>query len=82
MAKDENSVMFQKSQEESFAAIRDFVEKKIVERMSGRFQGAQATSQAQPSKMDQLKQLAELRDAGILTQDEFEAEKTKVLAQS
>jgi hypothetical protein len=82
MAKDENSVMFQKSQEESFAAIRDFVEKKIVERMSGRFQGVQATSQAQPSKMDQLKQLAELRDAGILTQDEFEAEKTKVLAQS
>jgi hypothetical protein len=82
MAKDENSVMFQKSQEESFAAIRDFVESKIVERMSGRLAQSAAPAPAPISKMDQLKQLAELRDAGVLTQEEFESEKAKVLAQS
>lgn len=82
MAKDENSVMFQKSQEEDFAAIRDFVEKKIVERMSGRSVNSAQSVNSQPSKLDQLKQLAELRDAGVLTQDEFDAEKAKLLAQS
>lgn len=81
MAKDENSIMFQKSQENDFAAIRDFVEQKIIERMSARSVNSQQISSPQPTKMDQLKQLAELRESGILTQEEFDAEKTKVLAQ-
>ena len=82
MAKDENSIMFQKSQEESFAAIRDFVESKIIERMSGRSAQTMASAPAPISKIDQLKQLAELRDSGVLTQEEFDSEKAKVLAQS
>lgn len=79
MAKDENTIMFQKSQEADFAAIRDFVEAKIVARMSGR-SGVSSPPPAM-SKMDQLKQLAELRDAGVLTSEEFDSEKAKILAQ-
>lgn len=35
---------------------------------------------AAPDKFEQLKQLAELRDQGILTDEEFAAEKAKILA--
>jgi hypothetical protein len=30
--------------------------------------------------LDQLKKLSELRDAGVLTEDEFQAKKTETLA--
>ena len=33
----------------------------------------------QPDKIEQLKQLAELKDQGVLTQAEFDAEKAKIL---
>jgi hypothetical protein len=35
---------------------------------------------AQPDMMEQLKQLGELRDSGVLTEAEFEAQKAKILA--
>ena len=35
---------------------------------------------AQPDVMDQLKKLGELRDAGVLTDEEFEAKKTDLLS--
>jgi hypothetical protein len=35
---------------------------------------------AQPDKIQQLKELGELRDSGVLTEAEFEAEKAKILA--
>jgi Short C-terminal domain len=35
-----------------------------------------------PSVLDQLKQLGELRDSGVLTDSEFEAQKAKILAES
>lgn len=38
-----------------------------------------APATAEPSALDQLKSLAELRDRGVLTEDEFEAEKKRVL---
>jgi Short C-terminal domain len=38
-----------------------------------------ASATADPSRLDQLKSLAELRDRGVLTEDEFEAEKKRVL---
>lgn len=65
--------------------------KKVVERQStfvhsmtpGAFPGA--PQQAAPSEpktdlADQLRKLAELRDAGVLTDDEFAAQKAKLLA--
>ena len=39
-----------------------------------------AAAPAAPDPIEQLKQLAELRDQGILTEEEFAAEKAKVLA--
>lgn len=38
-----------------------------------------STKQNSPSKLDELKKLKELLDAGVLTQDEFNAEKAKLL---
>ncbi len=40
---------------------------------------AQAAPAAEPSMLDQLKQLGELKDQGILTEDEFAAQKAKLL---
>jgi hypothetical protein len=34
---------------------------------------------AEPDKFAQLKQLADLKDQGVLTQEEFDAEKAKIL---
>jgi hypothetical protein len=34
----------------------------------------------QPDKLDQLKQLGELKASGVLTEAEFEAQKAKILA--
>jgi Short C-terminal domain len=34
---------------------------------------------AQPDTVDQLRRLAELRDQGVLTEEEFTAEKRKIL---
>jgi hypothetical protein len=39
-----------------------------------------AAAPAGPSMIDQLKELGELRDQGILTEEEFAAQKAKLLA--
>jgi superfamily I DNA/RNA helicase len=41
---------------------------------------AAAPAPAAPSMIDQLKELGELKDQGILTEDEFAAQKAKLLA--
>jgi hypothetical protein len=41
---------------------------------------AAAAPSAGPSMIDQLKELGELKDQGILTEDEFAAQKAKLLA--
>jgi hypothetical protein len=41
---------------------------------------APAPAAPQPDKLDQLKQLGELKTAGVLTDAEFEAQKAKILA--
>ena len=76
-AGDENSVIFTKNQEEDFLKLRDAVEKAMIERS-----GPQVivSAPAGPSKLEQLKQLGELRDAGVLTAEEFEVEKGKLMS--
>ena len=39
-----------------------------------------AAAPAQPDKIQQLKELGELKESGVLTQAEFDAEKAKILA--
>ena len=40
----------------------------------------QQAAPAQPDKLEQLKQLGELKQSGVLTDAEFEAQKAKILA--
>lgn len=73
---DENSVTFDPSKTEEFLKLRDAVESAIAERAISR---AKNTQDAEPSKLEKLKQLGELRDAGVLTENEFEVEKKRLL---
>ena len=67
--KDENTVMFRVgSQQSQFEALRAAVEAAMLKQFSP------TTSMA-----DELKKLADLRVAGILTPDEFDREKKKLL---
>jgi hypothetical protein len=45
-------------------------------------QPAPATVEVGPSTIEQLTQLGQLRDSGVLTETEFEAQKKKVLSAS
>ena len=73
---DENAVIFRKSQQAAFDALREHVENYIAARHSA----AGAPAPAAPSVADQIKQLAELRDSGVLTEEEFGAKKADLLA--
>jgi hypothetical protein len=44
------------------------------------FRGADLAGAGAPSRLDELAKLAELRGSGVLTEDEFEAEKRRILA--
>lgn len=45
-----------------------------------RGQGATGGNESAPDRFDELEQLAELRDRGVLTPEEFEREKRKLLS--
>lgn len=75
-ATDENTVVFTKKQQPRFEAIRDEVQ---------RLMNAPAQASAVPhpptaGPLDRIKQLAELRDAGAISHEEFEAKKAELLA--
>jgi hypothetical protein len=70
--------MFKRSQARSFEAFRDAIQSAIA---AGRHPQQFPSVQAQaPSKLDQLKQLGELRESGVLTPEEFEAEKARIMS--
>jgi Domain of unknown function (DUF4429)/Protein of unknown function (DUF2510)/Short C-terminal domain len=69
-AKDENSVVFVKKQMPAFQALREQIEDVIAQR--GR---PASVAPVASGPLDQLKQLSELRDAGIVTEEEFTAKK-------
>lgn len=72
--KDENTVMFNKSQLAGFLEAQSTIERKsAASRRPGTAQSAEA------SPMELLKKLGDLRDAGTITLDEFEAKKVELL---
>ena len=73
---DENSVIVTKKQAKDFEALRAAIETAIAER--NRPQPV-ITAPTPADPLEQLKQLAELRDAGIITPDEFEVKKAHLL---
>lgn len=74
--KNENAVLFTKKQMPEFETLRAFIENKIVARHAHAGQSAQVA----PDLAGQIKQLAELRDQGILSSDEFDAKKADLLS--
>lgn len=76
-AKDENSVIVTKKQAPEFGALRAAVEDAIIQRHQP--QQNVATAAPQASKLDQLRQLGELRDSGVLSTEEFESEKAQIM---
>jgi len=75
-ASDENTIVFTKNQAPAFGALRDAVEQAIIGQSAPQ---VVAPSAAQPGRLEQLKTLGELRDAGVITAEEFELEKTKLM---
>jgi hypothetical protein len=73
--RDENSVTFSKRQQGAFEAIRSQLE----ERMSSGVGGPSSVAQPTSDLADQLRKLAGLRDEGILSEEEFAAQKAKLL---
>lgn len=74
-AADENTVMFKKGQQASFEALRD----ELNRRMRAARQPVQAAA-PQVDVATQLERLAGLRTQGILTDEEFQAQKARLLA--
>ena len=72
---DENTVMFNNVGQPDFEKVRDFIEKRIIELR----QPASTTVVQEVDIADQLLKLSQLRDQGILTTEEFEIQKSKIL---
>lgn len=67
----ENAVTFLKRHQPEFEQLRDAVEAAIL--------AAHGPQQTPPDVVGQLQQLGQLRDAGVLTQEEFDAKKAELL---
>jgi Short C-terminal domain/Domain of unknown function (DUF4429) len=71
--KDDNSVIFTRKQQTDFDTLRDHVENYIAARSS-----APASAMA-PDPAEQIRKFAQLRDEGILSEEEFQAKKAELL---
>jgi hypothetical protein len=71
-ASDENTVLFNSKHQPQFEAVRSYIEEYISRK-------AAPGGSSSPDPLDQLKKLAELRDAGIVSPEEFEAKKKALL---
>jgi hypothetical protein len=68
---DENSVIFTRRQQPGFEALRAAVEAAMV--------APTRNGTGQPDAVDQLRRLAELRDAGVISASEFDTAKGRLL---
>ena len=71
-----HAIMFSKKDQESFEKIRDFVNERIEQIRSS---SPSATVSSKGSLADEIKKLSDLRDSGILTEEEFTQQKKKLL---
>ena len=74
-AKDENTVMFTSAQMPQFLALRDAIEQAIAARSA-----PQTSAPVAANPIEQIQQLAGLRDQGLLSQEEFDAKKSELLS--
>jgi hypothetical protein len=72
----ENAVMFTRESQPAFDNLRQMLNDRIEY-----YRNPQPIqSQSGQSPLDELKKLAELRDSGVITSEEFDREKTRFLA--
>lgn len=74
--KDENSIVFTKKHSKQFAFLREIINEKRDELRNTK---PENTSVAQTNIYADLEKLAELRDKGILTNEEFDTKKKQIL---
>jgi Domain of unknown function (DUF4429)/Short C-terminal domain len=72
-SKDENAVIFRKSQAKEFEQLRAEVEQYIASHHQG------SARAGEPDIPAQIEKLGQLRDQGLITADEFEAKKADLL---
>ena len=68
---DENTVMFRKNKNQEFEEIKEMIEKKIADNQKG--------SNNKSDSLDDLEKLKELKDKGIITEEEFNKKKKQIL---
>jgi len=73
LLQDENTVTFYSKQNDAARAVADEINAALLAKHSG------ASTQAAPDVADQIRKLSELRDQGILSEDEFTAKKAELL---
>ena len=78
VASNENAVIFDRSNQAAFDTLRGM----LNEKMNQYNNPQQVVVQTGSSYLDELKKLGELRDAGVITPDEFDQEKAKLLSKS
>ena len=79
-AKDENAVQFEKKRQPAFEVVRATVDRLMHESRQARAMPVYTPTAVTSDIPDQLRKLGELRDAGILTQEEFASKKAELLA--
>jgi hypothetical protein len=73
-AADENTVMFKQSQRASIVAVRDLVEEYITRRLN-----PIATVPPALDVPSQIRKLAQLRDEGLVSDEEYETKRLELL---
>ena len=70
---DENTILFEDHQEKDFLEIKEMIESKMLE-----IQG-KGSNKTVKTDLNEIEKLAELRDKGIITEEEFQAKKKQIL---
>jgi hypothetical protein len=76
---DENTVNFMAPHNETFRAIRDYIQARIGTK-DGLPDSAEKSAAAADQAAEGLSRFADLRDRGVITQEEFEAQKRALLS--
>lgn len=83
LAKDENTVMFNKHEYKNFLKAKELIEEYMNEQEKNTFASNDYSSTPPPvnnySVADEITKLAALKDQGILTEEEFTAKKKQLL---
>lgn len=72
--KDENTIMFDKNQQEIFEEAKNIIENKI-----SKIKDSKTNNSSNYTNLDELEKLANLKEKGIITEEEFVAKKKQLL---